>query len=132
MSITATLVRQIFFPGTDNLWLYRFSIPSVPALTIQPDIIFDLCSPGKFENIRIACMSPNFNFSIRLEPGISPPSIEEIYNVINIDDYDFDDNVDIWWAKPAGPNQDKLYGDIKNNSGTPTGTIFFEFVVVCY
>ena len=132
MSITATLVHSIPFPGIGNFCLYRFSIPSIPALTIQPDIRFDLSNPGKFENIRVACDSPNFNFDLFLEPGVSEPTIEHIYSVINIDEFDFDDNVDIWWAKTAGPDENAVFGTIKNNAGGATGTVFFEFVLVCY
>ena len=134
--ITATLIRFIDFTGTDNVCLYRFSIPSVPASTIQPDIKFVLSNPGKFENIRVACDpacgSTNFNFSLRLEAGSVDKSIEEIYSVINVNKYVFDDNLDIWWAKPSGIDEDCVYGEIKNNASMETGELFFEFALICY
>ena len=134
--ITASLIHLIDFTGTDKICLYRFSIPSVPASTIQPDIKFELSNPGKFENIRVACdpacSSTNFNFALRLQSGAAEKSIEEIYSVININKYVFDDNLDIWWAKPTAVDEDCLYGEIKNNAGMETGILYFEFVLTCY
>lgn len=132
MSITANLVRQINFPGVQNICLYRFDIPSIPASTIEPDIKFLLNGPGKFENIRVACLSPNYSFSIKYEPAVPDLTIEDLYRVINIDKYDFDDQADIWWGKPAGPNENCLYGEINNCSGVATGVVTFEFVLVCF
>ena len=132
MSITANLLRQINFPGVENYCLYRFDIPSVPAMTIQTDILFSLHNPGKFENIRVSCDSPNYNFSIYLEPGTVDPTIEKIYEVINISRFDFDDNVDVWWAKPLGPGNMDVFGEIKNNASIATGVITFEFVLRCF
>lgn len=131
--IVPTLIRQIDFPGTDNVCLYRYSIPSVPASTISDEIEFTFSNPAKFENVRIACLSKNYQFSLRLEPLATIPSIEEIYNVISISESYFDDNMDVWWAKPVGIDQHKLYGKIKNvDSVNATGTVLFEFVLICF
>ena len=132
--IIPTLERQIDFVGVDNVCLFRFSIPSITAGSITDDIKFDLNSPGKIENIRINNLSKNYQFSIRLEPEVVPPSIEEIYNVIGVSESFYDDHVDIWFAKPdTDPNENCLYGVFKNVDVTnATGIIHFEFVLVCY
>ena len=129
--ITANLIRQINFPGVDNICLYRFDIPSVAASTISDDIQFTLNGPAKLENFRVHSDSPNYNFSLLLEPAVVTPSIEEIYSVVNINKAFFDDFIELWWAKPAGPDSNNLYGVIKNN-GVATGTITFEFVFKCF
>ena len=132
MTITANLIRQIDFPGVDNICLYRFDIPSIPAATISDDILFAVNNPAKLENFRVQCDSNNFNFSLRLEPAVITPSIEEIYSVVNMNRAFFDDFIEIWWAKPTGPDENNLYGEIKNNSGIATGPITFEFVFKCF
>ncbi len=134
MPITpATVVRNIIFPGVDNIQLFRFTFPSVPSATISNDIEFTMRSPGKIETLRMSCASKNYHFSLRLEPAITPPSIEEFYSVIGISNSYYDDNADIWYAKPLGPSQHKLYGQLKNvDSVNATGVITFEFVIVAY
>jgi len=130
--ITATQVRHIIFPGTANIHLFRFTIPSLNASSISDEIKFVLNGPAKIENFRIACASKNFHFSLRLESGVLLPSIEEIYKVIDCYQTEFDDHLDLFWAKPPGADENNLYAYIQNNDGVATGTITFEFVMVCY
>jgi hypothetical protein len=131
--IIATLLRQIDFPGTDNICLFRFSAPSVPAATISDEIKFVIHRLAKFENIRVVCSSKNYSLSVRLTAGVTPPTIEEIYSVIGISQSYYDDHIDIWYGKPEGVDQNNLYGVIKNvDNVNATGTLFFEFVLTCF
>jgi hypothetical protein len=130
--IVATVLREILFPGTAKICLIRFEIPSVPALTISDEISFDFSNPSQILNARISCDSSNYDFSLRLESGVTLPSIEEIYKVINISRQEFDDGLNLYWAKPPGPFEDFLYGILKNNDSVPTGVVTFEFVSVCF
>ena len=131
--VAATLLRQINFPGTENITLYRFSVPNIPVATLSDDIEFLTHSPGKIETLRINCSSKNYQLSLRLEPGVVSPSIEEFYNVIAISQAYYDDNADIWYAKPPGPNQHKLYGLIRNvDAVNATGVIYIELVIIRY
>lgn len=130
--ITATLIHQINFPGTQNTCLYRFTIPSILATSISDEIKFGLNNHARIENLRISCSSLNYNFSLRLESGITPPSIEEIYDVVNANDTYLDNRVNVYWAKESGIDENNLYGLIKNLSGDATGIITFEFVLTCF
>ena len=130
--IVATLVHQISFPGIDNICLYRFSVPSIGASSISDDIQFALNTPAKFENIRVSCASTNYDFSIRLESGITLPSLEEIYRAVNLNRTFSDDLIEVWWGKPTGADMNNLYGVITNSSGTATGEVTFEFILRCF
>ena len=132
MTIIATLERHIVFPGITPINLYRFSAPSVAAVTTVTDVKFVLHSPAKIENIRVSCSSRNYNLSLLLEPGLVPPTIEEVYRAINLNTTEFEDNVEIWWAKPTGADQHAIFGVVQNNDNIPTGVIHFEFVLVNY
>ena len=132
--VSATLVYRIDFPGTQNICLWRFTVPSVPAASISDDIEFDMYGKSQIVNIRISNKSTNYNFSLRLQPAVTPPSIEEIYDIINASDTVLDNRVDVYFAKdPEQPDCDKIYGQIKNlDNNLATGVITFEFVFVCF
>lgn len=131
--VPATLVRSISFPGTESIYLYRFTTPSLPVSTISDDLEFTLYSPAKLEAVRISCSSKNYNFSLRLEPSITLPSIEEIYSVSGVSTSFFDDNIEGWYAKPVGPSQHKLYAIVQNvDTVNLTGLMTFEFVIKRY
>ena len=130
--VTATLIHRINFPGVQNTCLFRFTVPSVGATSFSDEIEFELDNQAKFENIRISCDSTNYNFSLRLESGITPPSIEEIYDVINANDTYLDNRVNVFWGKTASTTEDCLYGIIKNLDSVTTGLISFEFIMTCF
>lgn len=133
MTTPALLLRNIQFTSDlGNTAIYRYQSPSVPASTIASDIEFTFVSPGRLVNVRIYSDSPDYNFSLFLEPGVVTPTIEELYRVVGISNFDSDDQVDIWWAKPNGPDEHNLYGEIKNNAGVATGNIIYEFAMVRY
>jgi hypothetical protein len=133
--ITATLERFIDFPGTENYNLYRFSVPSIPASTISDDILFAMHTPAKLENLRVVCNSRNYSLSLRLESGVTVPSIEEVYSVIQVSQSYHDDRLEVFFSKDITdiPNKDKLYGVIKNMDGAnATGIVYFEFVIIAF
>lgn len=130
--VAATLIHRIDFPGVQNTCLFRYTFPSVGATSISDEIEFEFDNQAKFENIRVSCASTNYNFSLRLESGVTPPSIEEIYDVVNANDTFLDNRVNVYWGKDTGPNEDCLYGVIKNLDSSPTGLITFEFVLTCF
>lgn len=130
--VPATLLYRLDFPGVQNTCLFRYTFPSVAATTTSDEIEFEFDNQAKIENIRISCDSTNYNFSLRLESGVTPPSIEEIYDVINANDTYLDNRVNVYWGKQTGATEDCLYGVIKNLDSSATGLITFEFVMTCF
>lgn len=133
MAITATKIRQIDYPGAlPQPRLLRYTIPSIPANTIEPDIkLIDVPNPGKLENVRISCDSNAYNFSLRYEPGVVPPSIEELYFVVGVARSYSDDLLDLWHAKPTGPDEECLYMELFNCDKTnATGLVEIELVFI--
>jgi len=106
----------------------RFSVPTVPAGEESDEIAFAAPSSGTIKGVSIACSSAEFDLSLRQQAAISPPHIDEIYKVTDIENV-WRANLHIPYRNRDTSPQPLLYGKIVNRDTNDTGLIIIELTI---
>lgn len=125
--VVATVVSRYRYSTSENKWSHKFTAASVAVSSVSSEIKLEAHPAGKIRGFRIACLSQNFDLSIRDAASITAPSNSEIYKVTGCNltsdkrglDIDFHNVDDEAW----------LYFYLTNNDGSNvTGTIQIELI----
>ena len=71
-------------------------------------------SIGILRGVSVACLSEDFNVSIRTKSNAQADTVDEIYRVTGINKFRSDDDLYQGWANNDSPIEDKLYLTLTN------------------
>ena len=119
--VLVALTRQVDFRSIEGTVqsVFTITIDDSPGLAMSDETdpaALDVIDHGRILSIVVEADSDDFDISLRDAASVVPPSINEIYQVSNIDTTDAGHNLGILFS--SGDNSGKLYLVIKNNSAT--------------
>jgi len=124
MSTTPVSSSQNLFKVNNTLNINQYVFSSIDPGASE-EIQLNSMYNGVIRGIRTVNTSTDFNISIRTSAGVEPPSIDEIFKVINVDSsYN-----EVMLYIPYMSDDDSLYVEITNNDlVNPTGSFSFDLI----
>ncbi len=85
---------------------------------------------GILRNVAISCDSTDFDLSLFSKSNGQANTIDEIYKIVNVSKYSFDDEIRSGWVNNDPVNTAKLYAVIVNSDLVrPTGQVRIKLMV---
>lgn len=128
---TAISLNTSFWFGHENTKLFRYELSTVASGGTSVEFsISGISKSGKIIGVRSSCSSTDYDVSIRTSESITPPSVEEIVRITDINEKTSygPNELDEFYFNPAEDNE--LFVYVTNNDAlTATGTITLDIVV---
>lgn len=88
------------------------------------------CAQGKLKQVRVVCLSPDFDISIRKKSSITVPNIHQIYKYESAGLEHDDPEVNIYYKnQDSADGLEFLYLVITNNGPGVSGDIYIELLI---
>lgn len=128
--MSLTIINSTRMASAEKRRIITATLTEVLATATAVEIIPVSTTRGILKDFHIVTTSTDFNISIRQKTGITPPSIDEIFNFSNADlEHSFSNN-SLSFFNTDVPQTSNLYLEIDNTIGDDTGTISIKLVLL--